>query len=285
MKYTNKQNLSQEIYDAIVERQSKYTPGNVDYSVTEILNPPRIVHLTKRHYDELEMDIVDVLDAWGGHLLHDALEKEETTARLKFEEEGWPTLSGAYDYYKDGLLKDYKRTSVWSYIFGSVQKKWEQQLNIYACLLRRNGQEVNTCGIEVFLKDWNKNEALRNKDYPKTPQFFVRMPLWSLKDQYVFLTNRLKLMEDTKAAFDENLPYCTTDDMWASPDKYAVMREGGKRALRLFDTPEDAEEFAEGGKKVFIEVRQGERTRCKKYCQCALFCNQWKEYVKETNGS
>jgi len=212
---------------------------------------------------------------------HRFLEKEETSTRLKFEEEGYPTLSGAYDYFKDGMLKDYKRTSVWSYVFGSVQKKWEEQLNIYASLLRRSGQKVNTCGIEVFLKDWNKNEALRNRDYPKTSQFFVRMPLWSFEEQYNFIKGRLHIMESTSKAFDENLPYCTTEDMWASADKYAVMREGGKRALRLFNTPEEAEEFAEGEKKVFVEVRHGERVRCKGWCNVAPFCNQWKEYQDE----
>jgi hypothetical protein len=109
MIYTNRKGLAPEIYDAIVERQKKYTPGEVDYSVTEILNPSRIVWLTKRHQDEIEVDVSDLLDSWMGHLIHDALEKEGTSDRLTFETDLGVKLSGAYDYFQNGELKDYKR--------------------------------------------------------------------------------------------------------------------------------------------------------------------------------
>jgi hypothetical protein len=40
-----------------------------------------------------------------------------------------------------------------------------------------------------------------------------------------------------------------------------------------------AEESAKKSEKFSIEIRQGERTRCKNYCQVAPFCNQYKEYM------
>ena len=284
LKYTNKHHLSQEIYDAIVARQNQYSSGDVDYSVTEILNPPRIVHLTKRHYDELEMDVIDVMDAWEGHLLHDALERTETTNRLVYKEENYPSLSGAYDYFFDGLLKDYKRTSVWSFVFGSVQEKWEQQLNIYAWLLQREGKKVQTCGIEVFLKDWNKNEALRNKDYPQVPQFFLRMPLWSFEGQENFVQTRLFIMRLAGEFSDESLDYCIEKEMWARPNVYAVKKVKAKRAMKLFEDKQEAEDWIQKmgyDLIVYIEERPGERVRCAKYCQVAPFCNQWKEYKND----
>jgi hypothetical protein len=40
-----------------------------------------------------------------------------------------------------------------------------------------------------------------------------------------------------------------------------------------------AEESAKKGDKFVIEIRQGERTRCKNYCQVSPFCNQYQEYM------
>ena len=74
--------------------------------------------------------------------------------------------------------------------------------------------------------------------------------------------------------------------MWEKPTRYAVKKKGGVRAKSVHDTEEDAQHILnQMGKDYFIEIRQGERTRCESYCQVAPFCKQYKEYkdAKETN--
>lgn len=292
MIYTNKKNLSQEIYDAIVSRQNKYDPNvagleAADYSVTEILNSPRIVHLTKRHYDEMEVDVSDLFDSWMGHLMHDALETDETAKRLQWTNDRGTKLSGAYDYYKDGILKDYKRTSAWTVIYGSMVEKWEAQLNIYAWLLRLHNKPVKSLGIEVFLKDWKEFDAMRLPDYPKQSQFYIPMDRWTFEDTSDYVDDCLVRLEGTKDVPDEDLPHCTEKDMWAKDNVYAVMKDGRKKAVRLFDTHKEAALYiAENGfQNHTITTRPGERTRCQKFCNCSSFCNQWKDYCAKVQGT
>ena len=42
-----------------------------------------------------------------------------------------------------------------------------------------------------------------------------------------------------------------------------------------------SEETAKKSEKFAIEVRQGERTRCRSYCQVSPFCTQYQNYLKE----
>jgi hypothetical protein len=53
----------------------------------------------------------------------------------------------------------------------------------------------------------------------------------------------------------------------------------------LDDTEGDADHaLNQAGKDYFIEIRQGERTRCANYCQVNQFCSQYQKFLKETNG-
>ena len=76
------------------------------------------------------------------------------------------------------------------------------------------------------------------------------------------------------------MPECTTDEMWEKPTTYAVKKDGGVRAKSVHSTLEEAQEKLPP-KGYFIEVREGERTRCAKFCQVNNFCNQYQTYLKE----
>jgi hypothetical protein len=79
---------------------------------------------------------------------------------------------------------------------------------------------------------------------------------------------------------DEELPLCTPDQMWEKQTTYAVKKTGGVKARNVCSTEEEANtKVAEYGKGYEIEIRQGERTRCERYCQVNKFCTQYQQYL------
>jgi len=77
---------------------------------------------------------------------------------------------------------------------------------------------------------------------------------------------------------DDEIPPCTPEERWDSPSKYAVMKNGVKRAVRLFDIQEEADQLATSkGAGHYVEVRKGESRRCRSYCLCRQFCNFYRE--------
>ena len=71
------------------------------------------------------------------------------------------------------------------------------------------------------------------------------------------------------------LPKCTSEERWAKPDTYAVMKKGRKTALRLLPTEEQAKEYI-GDQDFSVEFRKGVSTRCEGYCEVSQFCNQYR---------
>ena len=108
----------------------QYDKG-ADYSVTEIISPPRIQRLRKKHYAKMETDISSMLWQMMGTALHNVAENSEVKdyvneQRLIHTIEG-VTLSGAIDVQvidgNDVTIIDYKFCSVYSVM--DVKPEWE----------------------------------------------------------------------------------------------------------------------------------------------------------------
>jgi hypothetical protein len=196
------------------------------------------------------------------------------------------SVSGAADWYKDGHLKDFKTTTVWSVIYKDKYEKWEQQLNLYAYLYSEvYGWEVDKVGIEVYITDWSPSRAMREKDYPNSRQFYIPMKLWDKGEQEAFLLQLLERQVGWEDASDEDILSCTDEEMWAKPDKWAIHKVGRKSALKLCDSEDEAREYVafkwsgmgeDDG--IYIDHRPGERTKCERYCGVAQVCSQWGEF-------
>ena len=282
--------------DAFVNyaRSDKYSKGDSDISVTQLIDSPRILLMRERHKEELTTDAMDMVWALFGTAVHAVLEgavgenvvKEK---RLYREIDGW-VLSGQVDQYeiKDNALRitDYKVTSVWSVIFN--KQEWVNQLNVYAYLLEMEEQiPVNSIQICAILRDWNRREASLRPDYPQTPIAIVDIPLWSLEERTAYVEDRIALHQNARQLFDLNdgMVLCTKDEMWSKPDVYAVKKPSNKKAKKRFEDRENAEQFLDNLKDKHlyeIEFRAGESARCKNnYCGVADFCNQYKETRNE----
>ena len=73
MKVTNKHNVPETLVS--LATRDYYTKGRADYSVTEIISPPRIQRLRRKHNEEMEQDVSDMLWQLLGSALHVVAER------------------------------------------------------------------------------------------------------------------------------------------------------------------------------------------------------------------
>lgn len=286
---TNKYKLPQAFVNA-VERPT-YTKGAAHMSVTELLNSPQIVQLKAKYAEQIEVDVADMIWAVFGTAVHTILEQNKgdddiVEQRLHADIDGWH-ISGAIDLQKvtkEGIeISDYKTTSVWAVM--NDKPEWEQQLNIYAWLVESVKKiPVTKISIVALLKDWSEAESKTRQNYPEKSVAILDIPLWDYDKREEYIKERIHLHSEGLFATDTNepLPECTPAECWEKPTIYAIKKEGGVRAKSVHPKLDDAEvALQEAGKGYFIEVREGERTRCAKYCQVAPWCQQYKTYLEK----
>ena len=289
MKLTNKFNIPQTFMN-VLDRPT-YSKGKAHLSVTQLLNSPKIVALTKKFEEEIEQDASDMVWSIFGSAVHNVLEhgKDENhivEQRIHKEYEGW-NISGAIDLQvvnPDGIdVKDYKTTTVWAVMNEKIE--WEVQLNIYAGLVEDVKKiPVRSVGIVAIIRDWNRRESTTREGYPEAPIKELPIRLWSKEERDAFISNRIALHSACEFAIetDGELPDCTPEEMWEKSTVWAVRKIGNKRAHSLYETEELATEALKDlGDKYEMEVRKGERTRCTNFCPVNTWCTQYKTYVKE----
>lgn len=306
---TNRLGLPEPLVEAI--RNDSYERGDADYTVTQLLKPPRVVALERRHSEELTEDASDRIWSLFGSAVHAVLERAagvnslvEKRFAIAVPLAGQEfTVSGQFDHMAldgDGLLQDYKTMSVWEYVRG-VRAEREQQLNLLALILGVNGVEIRGLEAVCIFRDWSPSERLRSgRDYPQQQVVRVPLKLWTQAEQRAFLDERILLHE----AAQVELPECSTEERWARPDTYAIMKDGRKSAVRVLPSLEEAVSYAvskgfalpafspdkglenglEWGKGHRIEFRPGDAPRCRFYCAVSEFCDQWKAERPEVEG-
>lgn len=282
MNITNRLNLPQAFVQ-MAQRDYEYAPN--EYRVTSLLKGIRETILERRHSDEIEQDVSDMIWLLFGTAVHSVLEQQqEENCEIKETRVKIPVgeyiLSGQFDLYNGETKKitDYKTASVWKIIYGNYED-WKKQLLIYAYMMRSIGFDVDNGEIIALLKDHSKRDAKFKPDYPKLPvhpvnfnfteQDFADIEQW-LEDRF-FEISLAEMLPDDK------LPLCTPEERFNSGDKYAVMKKGRKTALRVLDSLEEAESYMaeKGGDE--IEIRPGEDKKCQDYCSVNQFCSYYKE--------
>lgn len=302
MKITNRHRLPQAIVRAI--ENDEYDRGDSVISVTQLISPPRIVILQNLNADNLTQDASDRVPALLGTAVHKILEKGAEglpghilEERLFLEVHNWK-ISGAVDLqidHGDGTwsINDYKVTSVYSVM--SDKPEWEQQLNCYAYLAyKAHGRVVTDLRIVAILRDWQRKQAEIKADYPESQIAVVDIPVWTLEEQEAFVEGRVLLHQAAQKAVDsgEPLVYCTDEERWVRGETWALMKEGRKSAVKLYDNQEDATRAAkELGESIglnpghYVEHRHGSPIRCAgNYCLVAGYCRQWQGSLVQGSG-
>lgn len=278
MKLTNKYGLPTALVHAI--ENDPYDKGASDYSVTELLKPPKQAALYLKYKNEIVEDVSDKLHSLYGQIVHSILErgnKNELVEKRFFAKFGGKILSGQIDNLclSEGVLSDYKFTTAYKFKPNSEPPvEWVLQLNMQLELLRQNGLDAKKLQIVGLLRDFSKLEALRNDDYPRTE--VVIMPIQVMSREEIQETIK-DLILSHEAARSGALPNCTQDERWATPDQWAVMKKGVKRAVMLRPSRVEAETVANDLHGHYVEFRPGVSRRCDSYCNVNKWCEQYQK--------
>lgn len=278
MKITNKYGLPEPLVSAVQLQDTLYKEGYdrpADISVTTLLKPPQMVMLERNHADDLEEDASDRIWALMGQIIHGVLESHADASddliehRMYADVAGW-TISGQLDRYDaaTATLQDYKMTSVWEHVNG-IKPEREAQLNILAWMLEQEGRKVDRIQIVAIYRDWSVSKARNGGSYPQSQVAVHDVNLWTAEEQRVYIENRVAEHQNAEGA------RCSSEDRWAKPTVWAVMKDGRKSAVKLHDSADQAQDHAAnlGGKHYVVE-RPGEDTRCENYCSVAQWCPQ-----------
>jgi hypothetical protein len=266
-----------------------YSKGEAQYSVTELMSPPKIRQLRELHNEDVAQDVSDMLWSMLGSALHVVMERGETPGwikeeRLFLEIDGFK-VSGQIDLQEirpNGVaITDYKFTSAWAVMQDKIE--WEQQLNVYSYLVQKvKGMNVVELNICAFIRDFSRHD--RRENYPEAPVHMVSIPMWTNEQTEAYIKERMNAHNRAKyeLGMGGSLPDCTPTERWMSETTYAVKKEGRKTAVRVFKTIEEANELAEK-EKGYVETRLGEPKRCTgNYCGVAEWCEQYKREQHES---
>ena len=278
---TNKHNLPSAFRN--FEKRNPHSGDGADYTVTTLIDSPRIASLGRCYGDQIDEDVSEKIMAILGTAVHKILEtgagQGETPEQRFHAEINGTKISGQVDLqteYPGGVvLSDYKTTSAFVVQkFPNGKPEHERQLNTYAYLARQNGVEVKGLEVIAIIRDWSDGNARRSSEYPETPVVRIPINMWEPERAEEYVIERVALHENYDG---EN---CTDDEMWLRPAKFAVhefKKSWSKRAKRLFDSRTAAEIYIMDQKqpeKFRVEERSAEHVRCDHYCSVARWCEQ-----------
>jgi hypothetical protein len=283
MNYTNKFNFPDYVVQWLKLDEYDYEEGT--FSATTLLQPPRIYALKKKHYDELEMDVSDLIASRYGTAIHDSIEKvgltnclQERRLRTLVDEK---VITGKFDIMKKlenrkYQIVDVKSTSVWTYIFNSKEEDYIKQLSIYRFLGHMNGFNVIK-DAEVFMifTDWSPSKARKDPNYPQSRIQIVHLTLWDIEKTRKFITERVRLLDETSKLEESDMPECTEKELWAQKSLYDLKRNG--RIVATYK--KKPVKMLEDSSLELVE-RKGEVKRCS-YCNVRNFCSQYKKLKEE----
>jgi hypothetical protein len=293
---TNKLNLPQPFVDAATSSH-KYKPNR--YSVTEVLGGTCEAVLKRRHAGEATEDVSSMLWAILGTAVHKVLESaqsgpeqhQEQWICVSIDNDGETyELSGVPDLYdeSDETVTDWKVTSVWQVTFGDYEK-WRRQTATYCWMLRQLGHRASRGQIVAMLRDYSQRKARTERDYPPYP---VQTVGWDFTDEDMQSIGRDVADWFSDVAFqeklsDEELTPCNPEQRWHKPDKWAVVKNGNKRATKVLDSEGAAEGYMDQLREgaYHIEFREGEDTRCQSYCSVAQFCPYGRKFFQDSENS
>jgi hypothetical protein len=260
--------------------------------VTEIIGPAFYNYLRKNKPQTI--DAADQIFSLFGRSVHAILEASETDENNIVEKRFFKDyeingklykLGGKIDLYEGQRkqLSDFKVTSIFKIneaLSGKVPEEWIWQLNILRLLMKSNcGIDVNSLSITGIARDWRESER---RDYiARSPISAIHIPILDCAKVEAFIIERLTDHITIKSRLGQ-VTECSKEERWERPPKYAAIKEGGKRALKLFDSNEDANAWLEKqNDKDMIKLidRPGRRTRCERYCPVNMHCPGYIKYI------
>jgi hypothetical protein len=299
------------ILQRVAEMEQERYSKSGDYSVTDLVNPPRVVHLKKRYGHKVTPRLDTSISSMMGTGMHEYFEKYLDLWCDKYNYDGysleeqvkvsWDTMidgkvetrliSGRYDIREGKDLYDLKTAKVWKLIFDPNLEEYHEQQNFYSHLIKINKDiSLDTVNIVALYKDWQEGNALRDRNYPQQQMMQYQLTKWPDVETEKLISLRLKRLVENENVKDEDLPLCSRKERWERHQggetvHYAILKNRkAKRATKVVrgGTLDDAMVIANGMKGMtkdsVIEVRYAFPKRCAKYCDTNEFCSFWKEW-------
>ena len=281
---SNRLNLPAAFVNAVSVRRHN-EPGC--FSATTLNKGCKEIILSDRHFDEITVDAADSVWAVWGTAVHALLESQPDN---NFHEESFKVpvsnsfVTGQVDSYdmENGVINDWKTASVWKVQFNDF-KDWRAQGLTYAWLLQQSGLEVKKCRFVALLKDHSKTKAKTDSSYPQSPVFIYEFDVTAadLEETAARILAKVQEIESAYKLDDDAIEPCSAEERWADGEKWAVMKNGRKTAVKVFDNQLDADAMAgELGNSHYVEHRPAISRKCGDYCKCKEFCNFYKAMNK-----
>jgi hypothetical protein len=281
--YTNKHNYPEWLCNVLKYNPYTTGPKRSDISTTQLIDSPQVLSLRKANRDNIVEDVSDRTWAVWGSAVHAICEyanmsNSDVLVEKRFHKDyGSHSVSGQVDIYdiKNNIIYDIKTVGAFALSYG-IKPAWTNQLNVLADLMKNDGWKVSGLAIVAFSKDFNEKNVKPGSTYPESALKVIHdIPYWPVSETRKYIDKRLQ-----RHFFDEHI--CDREERWQSESKVAVMKKKKVRAVKLFDTEDDANDFIiiqKDQEDLYIEDRPGFNMRCSKYCNVKRFCPQHtKEY-------
>ena len=292
------------ILKRVAEMENERYKKSGDYSVTDIISPPRVVHLKKRYGHLAKKTLDGSIAAMLGTAIHEYFEKYlelwtdkhgytgyTLEEQVQIERQG-RKISGRTDIREDTLLYDLKSIKVWKLIFDPNLVEFHEQQNLYRLLIKLClGVEIEQLNIIAIYKDWQEGNALRDRAYPQQQVIEYELTMWDYAVTERFLDEKLAELIRCEELSDEELPVCSRDERWERHQggetiHYGILKNRkAKRATKVVrgGSLDEALVIARGMKGMtsdsVIEIRYAMPKRCQKYCDINESCSFWKMWA------
>ena len=277
MKVSNKMNLPAAFVNAV--STTRHNAAGC-FSATTLNKGAKEIILSDRHFEEIEVDAADQVWAVWGTAVHALLESQPDN---NFHEEYFKVpvsesyVTGQVDSYdmENATIYDWKTASVWKVQYADFDD-WRRQGMTYAWLLQQSGLEVKKCRFVALLKDHSKTKAKNDRSYPQSPVFIYEFDVTpeDMAETRDRILNKVLEIESAYELDDDAIEPCSAEERWADGEKWAVMKNGRKTAIKLFDNEADADAMAgEMGNAYYVEHRPAISRKCLDYCNCKEFCS------------
>lgn len=277
---TNKLNLPAPLVRAV--ENDSYNRGSSDFTVTQLLKPAYMCKLEREH--EPVEDVADRLWSLYGQLIHGCIERFHVLGEGIVEKRLYLTVNGKrvggqLDQLENGVLTDWKFTTIWS---AKGKDEWVKQLNMLKLIVEASGDDevaphtpIKKLQIVALFRDWQKSKSGQG-DYPEKPIQVIDIPIWDSSKTLAYMKERVE------HHMQENPDPCTDEDRWMKPPVFALMKEGRKSAVKLYDAQEEAESACkDAGKGHTVVHRLGAYTRCESYCSMSTHCPVWQKHLED----
>ena len=258
------------------------------FSATTLNKGAKEIILSDRHFDEITVDAADSVWAVWGTAVHALLESQPDN---NFHEEYFKVpvsnsyVTGQVDSYdmENATIYDWKTASVLKVQFADFND-WRRQGMTYAWLLKQSGLDVKKCVFIALLKDHSKTKAKNDSSYPQSPVFIYEFEITpqDMEETRDRILNKVLEIESAYELDDDAIEPCSAEERWADGEKWAVMKNGRKSAIKVFDNQLDADAMAgEMGNAYYVEHRPAISRKCGEYCACKDFCHFYKNMNKD----